>query len=391
MRYGYHSGPYGVATSTLYPRRDELELEPRPHAVQHLQLEAVASDALPLGERRGTADQGLVVRRDRRVAAAAQRRLDEPGVRGVDVRLRACTRSPAARGRRPSRSGGSARAGAATRGRSPSGRGTTAARCRPARGPPRATGGRSGASRRRRSTAPCRCGRSSPARSATRTTRSTLAYASSSSSSRPRCVSFSATLHRQLLRVQPLEDPAVLVGHRLGLRAVADALAEQRRVRVEALIRETPQRDDALVERLAGDEAGRPEAHAVAAHEPLDVPVVGRAEDPRAQHGVRPRRGAHAVARSDLSREPVLELGDLALVQVAERRPHVRADGHALPADHPLEGGVPRERLDARRAAPRARPHPPRSARARPPRPPRGTPTPAPTPRRRHRPRGRGG
>ena len=114
---------------------------------------------------------------------------------------------------------------------------------------------------------------------------------------------------------------------------------------MEPLAGEAAQDDDALVERLSRDEAGGAEPHAVAAHEPLDVAVVGRAQDPGAQHGVRPGRDAHAAAGSDLGREPRLELGDLRRVEIAERRPHVRTERHALPAGDPLQRRVPRERL----------------------------------------------
>ena len=87
MRYGYHCGPNGVATSTLKPARDERELERGAHAVEHLELEAVARDAHALGERDHLLDQPLVVRRHRGVRAAGEHGLDESEVGRVDVGL----------------------------------------------------------------------------------------------------------------------------------------------------------------------------------------------------------------------------------------------------------------------------------------------------------------
>ncbi len=75
-----------------------------------------------------------------------------------------------------------------------------------------------------------------PSRCAVSTTRATLAYASSSSSSNPRCVSFSATLTGSCSVVQSLEDALVLGRDSLGLGAVVDALPEKRRVGVQPLL-----------------------------------------------------------------------------------------------------------------------------------------------------------
>ena len=96
--------------------------------------------------------------------------------------------------------------------------------------------------------------------------------------------------------MNPLEDPAVLLRDGLALRSVADALAEQGRVRVEALVGQPPEHDDALVEGLAGDEPRRAEPHPVPAHEASDVAVVGGAQDHRAEGRVRRLRDAHAAA-----------------------------------------------------------------------------------------------
>ena len=100
---------------------------------------------------------------------------------------------------------------------------------------------------------------------------------------------------RQLLRVETLEHAAVFARDRLGLAAVADALAEQRGIRVEPLIGEATEDGDALVDVLTGDEARRAEPHPVAAHEALHMAVVGGAQDPRAEHGVRTARHGHAA------------------------------------------------------------------------------------------------
>ena len=87
MRYGYHSGPYGVATSTLKPRAARSRWSCGPHAVEHLELEPVAVDPVAVGEPDRVVDQPLVVRRDRDVGAARERPLEQPPVGGVDVGL----------------------------------------------------------------------------------------------------------------------------------------------------------------------------------------------------------------------------------------------------------------------------------------------------------------
>ena len=74
----------------------------------------------------------------------------------------------------------------------------------------------------------------------------------------------------QPLAPDPLEhaDVGLDDGPRLGL--VAHVLAEEGGVREQALLVQPPQHGHGLVEGLAGDEAGRPEAHPVAADEAAD-------------------------------------------------------------------------------------------------------------------------
>ncbi len=71
----------------------------------------------------------------------------------------------------------------------------------------------------------------------------------------------------ELLIVQALQHALVLRRDRARLLRVRDVLAENGRVRVEALIVQPPQNGDALVEGLTGDEARGSEPHAVLAHE----------------------------------------------------------------------------------------------------------------------------
>jgi hypothetical protein len=59
----------------------------------------------------------------------------------------------------------------------------------------------------------------------------------------------------ELLGLDPLEDPQVLAHDDLRCDLVHDVLAQERRVRMEALLVQPAEDLDALVERLAGDEA----------------------------------------------------------------------------------------------------------------------------------------
>ena len=83
----------------------------------------------------------------------------------------------------------------------------------------------------------------------------------------------------QLLGGDALDHLAVRGDDGLRVLGLEHAFAEQRRVRPQPLLVQTAQNGDALVERLACDEARRPEAHPVAAHEALDAAAVGRGED----------------------------------------------------------------------------------------------------------------
>src|SRR5439155_26818565 len=64
---------------------DEVELELRTHAVEHLELEPVALHPLALDEPDRMLDQPLVVRRDGSKAAVAQRPLDEADEGSIHV------------------------------------------------------------------------------------------------------------------------------------------------------------------------------------------------------------------------------------------------------------------------------------------------------------------
>src|SRR5207302_1564408 len=59
------------------PAPDEVELQLRPHAVQHLELKPLPRDPLTLGERDRVLDQLLVVRGNGRETAFTERPLDE--------------------------------------------------------------------------------------------------------------------------------------------------------------------------------------------------------------------------------------------------------------------------------------------------------------------------
>ena len=83
----------------------------------------------------------------------------------------------------------------------------------------------------------------------------------------------------QLLRDEALDDLLVLGGDGGRALGVRDRLAEERRVRVQARVVELAQHGDALVERLAGDEASGADAPAVALHETLEASALGRVQD----------------------------------------------------------------------------------------------------------------
>src|SRR5439155_21941070 len=83
-------------------------------------------------------------------------------------------------------------------------------------------------------------------------------------------------------------DPAqnLLVGLDDAVRrlAVGDSLAEQRRVRSQTLLVQPAQRDDRLVERLAGNEPRSAEPHPVPVGEAPDPWAVRRGEDDATEH-----------------------------------------------------------------------------------------------------------
>ena len=90
----------------------------------------------------------------------------------------------------------------------------------------------------------------------------------------------------QLLGDEALDDRLVLGSDGGGALGVRDRLAEQCRVRVQAVVVEPPEHRDARVERLACDEASRADPLAVALHEALHARALGRMED----RGSRQRR-----------------------------------------------------------------------------------------------------
>ena len=89
----------------------------------------------------------------------------------------------------------------------------------------------------------------------------------------------------EALAGEPVEELGVLAHDDVRSVRVRYRLAEQRRVRVQACVVQPPQHDDALVERLSGDEPAGSEAHAVAAHDALQEGAVRGAQDHRAGEG----------------------------------------------------------------------------------------------------------
>jgi hypothetical protein len=88
----------------------------------------------------------------------------------------------------------------------------------------------------------------------------------------------------QLLGLDPVEHVFVRADDGFGLLGVANVLAEQGRVRPQPLLVQPAERDDGLVQRLAGDEARGAEPHPVLADEALDVPAVGGCQDQLPEH-----------------------------------------------------------------------------------------------------------
>src|SRR6185503_19037500 len=69
-------GPVRRGDEHLEPAAGEVELQLGPHAVEHLELEAVARDSRLLREADRVLDDPLVVSRDRRVAGPTERAFD---------------------------------------------------------------------------------------------------------------------------------------------------------------------------------------------------------------------------------------------------------------------------------------------------------------------------
>jgi len=83
----------------------------------------------------------------------------------------------------------------------------------------------------------------------------------------------------QLLRIDAVEHLAVSGDDGTCLRLVADALAEQGRVRQQPVVVQPPQYGHRIVERLTGHEARGAEAEAVLLDEALEVRALGGRED----------------------------------------------------------------------------------------------------------------
>ncbi len=93
----------------------------------------------------------------------------------------------------------------------------------------------------------------------------------------------------ELLGDEPVEDQLVLRHHCARPGLVGDVLAQQRGVRMHARVVQPTQHGDALVQRLARDEARRPQPHAVPLHKTLQPLAVGRTQD----RGARDRAQLH--------------------------------------------------------------------------------------------------
>ncbi len=100
----------------------------------------------------------------------------------------------------------------------------------------------------------------------------------------------------QLLGDESFHDRLVLLCDRGRAGRVGDGLAEQRGVRVEPCVVQPSQHRHAVVERLAGDEAGCADTLAVLLHQPLKAVAVGGVEDrgPR-ERGQRCRDAGHSA------------------------------------------------------------------------------------------------
>ena len=126
---------------------------------------------------------------------------------------------------------------------------------------------------------------SSPARA---TSRSTFAYAISSSNESPRCVSLSATFALSFSatsrsRMRSYSSVTAAVPAASGTASPRSVVFASRPAVVQL-----PQDGDALVERLARDEAGGTDPPAVLLHDALQPVAVGRVEDRSPRGGATP-------------------------------------------------------------------------------------------------------
>ena len=125
----------------------------------------------------------------------------------------------------------------------------------------------------------------------------------------------------QALNAQPVEDHLVLAHGRSRSREVGDRLAEKRRVRVQPGVVQPSQDGDALVERLACDEARGAEAHPVAVHETAQQAALGRPQDRRSWQR---RQSCPHLAQAARAYPAVHKLEPLMRVQGGAQRPRKR-------------------------------------------------------------------
>ena len=137
------------------------------------------------------------------------------------------------------------------------------------------------------------------------------------------------------VRLQPfgreaLEDALVLVGD--GLGAVASRNASPSSVVFAWRPASFSLRRTATHSSSVSPATNRPAPSRMPCRctKPLEPRAVGCAEDAAAQQPVRPLGAAHVDPSSSSS--PASSAADLLCVEVAQRRPHVRPERHALPA-----------------------------------------------------------
>src|SRR5205823_3920964 len=122
----------------------------------------------------------------------------------------------------------------------------------------------------------------------------------------------------QLLGGDPVEHLAVRVDDGPALVGCLHVLAEKRGVREQPLLVQAPQYGDELIERLAGDEPRRAQAHAVAPDEVVEPGAVGECENrpPRRRVG---GLGDHASAGTGASPNPYLTTSCLTALTSSSR------------------------------------------------------------------------